>query len=194
MLAKHAEERLAETVGERVMIGFRDVSRPWTDQRSAKGAILPRVPATHKLPVLVIDAQRAFEFLGVFNSTTFDFLVRGHMPGASVGLLWMLSQVAAPPPGLDPRIAEAAERLSLTSHSVASLFGREPHRWDAEERYWLDVLVDALVAHAYKLTREQYEVVLDSFEVMAREQTRRFGTYRFRSDCLRAYDRIARGG
>jgi hypothetical protein len=29
---------------------------------------------------------------------------------------------------------------------------------------------------------------------MAREQTRRFGTYRFKADCLRAYHRIARGG
>jgi len=190
MLAKHAEERLAGTVGEKVMIGFRDVGAPWTNARSAKGAILPRVPATHKLPVLAVDPQRAFEFLGVFNSTTFDFLVRGHMPGASVGLVWMLAQVAAPPPGLDPRIAEAAERLSLTSRSVATLFGKEPHPWDPEERYELDVLVDALVAHAYELTRERYEIVLDSFEVMAREQTRRFGSYRFKADCLRAYDQV----
>ncbi|HWO71026.1 MAG TPA: DNA methyltransferase [Actinomycetota bacterium] len=194
MLAKHAEARLAETVGEKVMIGFRDVSGPWREQRSAKGAILPRVPATHKLPVLAVDRDRAFEFLGVFNSTTFDFLVRGHMPGASVGLVWMLSQVAAPPPGLDPRIPEAAEPLSLTSYSVARIFGKDPYPWNPEERYELDVLVDALVAHAYQLTREQYEVVLDSFEVMAREQTRRFGSYRFKSDCLRAYDRVGRGG
>ncbi|HXF73687.1 MAG TPA: DNA methyltransferase, partial [Actinomycetota bacterium] len=191
MLAKHAEARLAETVGEKVMIGFRDVSRPWREQRSAKGAILPRVPATHTLPIVAVPIEHALEFTGLFNSTTFDFLVRGHMPGAHVALTWMLSQVAAPMPGLDPRIAQAAERLSLTSYSVARLFGKDPHPWDPRERYALDVLVDALVAHAYKLSRQQYEVVLDSFEVMAREQIRRFDSYRFKSDCLRAYDQVS---
>jgi len=121
----------------------------------------------------------------------FDFLVRGHMPGASVALVWMLAQIPAPPPGLDPRIAENARKLSLTSHSVARLFGVAPHPWDAEERYALDVELDALVAHAYGLTASQYETVLDSFEVMARMQTKAHGRYRFKEDCLEAYKKIA---
>lgn len=194
ILAEHAEERLAGTVGEKVMIGIRNVGAPWTNQRSARGALLPRRTATDQLPVIAIVFDQALEFLAVWNSCPFDFLVRGHMPGGRAALLWMLSQVAAPPPGLDPRIADAAERLSLTSHSVATLFGREPYPWDPAERYELEVLVDALVAHAYELTRERYEIVLDSFEVMEREQKRQHGHYRFKADCLRAYDRIARGG
>ncbi len=190
MLRSVAEERLRAKVGERIMIGFRDVSRPWTDQRSAKGAILPRVPATHKLPVLTLPHDVVFEFLGLFNSAVFDFMVRGHMPGASVALVWMLAQIPAPPPGLDPRIADHARKLSLTSHSVARLFGVEPYPWDPEERYRLDVELDALIAHAYGLTRDQYETVLDSFEVMARVQTRAHGRYKFKDDCLDAYRRV----
>ena len=108
-------------------------------------------PATHKLPVLALTPDVAFEFLGVFNATVFDFLVRGHMPGASVALVWMLTQIPAPPSGLDPRIAEHSRKLSLTSNSVARLFDAEPHPWDPEERYALDVELDALVAHAYGL-------------------------------------------
>ncbi len=191
MLRSIAETRLREKVGDQIMLGFRDVTRPWTDQRSAKCAILPRVPATHKLPILTLDRESAFEFLGVFNATVFDFLVRGHMPGGSVALVWMLAQIPAPPPGLDSRIAEHARRLSLTSHSVARLFGVEPHLWDPEERYSLDVELDALVAHAYGVTAAQYESVLDSFEVMARVQTSEHGSYKFKKDCLAAYRRIA---
>ncbi len=186
-----AEKRLRDKVGDRIMLGFRNVGAPWRNQRSAKGTVLPRVPATHALSVLSLHPDTVFEFLGVFNATVFDFLVRGHMPGANLALTWMLAQVPAPPPGLDPRIAKHARSLSLTSHSVARLFGAEPYPWDPKERYSLDVELDALVAHAYGLTAAQYEVVLDSFEVMARMQMREHGRYKFKGDCLAAYRRIA---
>jgi len=191
MLHSVVEARLRDKVGDRIMIGFRDVGAPWTNQRSAKGAILPRVPATHKLPVFTLPLEIVFDFLGLFNATVFDFLVRGHMSGASVALVWMLAQIPAPPPSLDARIADHARRLSLTSNLVARLFGVGPHPWDPEERYGLDVELDALVAHAYGVTREQYATILDSFEVMARVQTREHGRYKFKEDCLQAYSRLA---
>jgi hypothetical protein len=113
------------------------------------------------------------------------------MPAAHVALTWMLAQVPAPPPGLDPRISEHARKLSITSNSVARLLDVEPHQWDPEERSTLDVELDALVAHAYGLTLPQYGSVLDSFEVMARVQTRAHGRYKFKDDCIAAYRRIA---
>jgi hypothetical protein len=70
------------------------------------------------------------------------------------------------------------------------LFNREPHLWNSEERYALDVEIDALVAHAYGLTRAQYEVVLDSFEVLARVQTQKYSRFKFKEDCLAAYVRV----
>ena len=191
MLGDNVEVRLDQRVGDRVMVGFRDVGAPWTNQRSAKAAILPRVPATDKLPILAIPRELAFEFLGLFNASVFDFLVRGHMPGAEVGAKWMLAQVAAPLPGLDARVAANAERLSLTSNSVAELFGVEAHRWDPDERYALDVETDALVALGYGIDQEEYEIVLDSFEVMERDQVKRYGHNRFRAECLTAFDRLA---
>ena len=190
MLSDTSDRRIEEKIGEKVMIAFRDVSRPWTEQRCAKAALLPRYPATHTLPILGIVTKNALEFVGIFNTSIFDFLVRGHLPGAHVALVWMLSQIPAPSPGLDPRIGDNAARLSLTSYSVANLFGREPYKWDPEERYRLDVETDALVAHAYKVTREQYETILDSFEVMARMQIREHGRYKFKEDCLEAYGRV----
>jgi hypothetical protein len=184
------DTRLKGTVGDKIAVAFRDIGR-FQYQRSAKAAIVPRYPATHTLPVLSIPRQAALDFVGVFNSITFDFLVRGHMPGAHVALTWMLSQVPAPSPAaLDPRVAKHAAKLSLTSNSVARLFNREPHLWNSEERYALDVEIDALVAHAYGLTRAQYEVVLDSFEVLARVQTQKYSRFKFKEDCLAAYVRV----
>lgn len=191
MDAELAHTRLAHRVGERAIFAFRDVGRPWREQRTAKGALIPPRPATHKLPVLAVDHDRAFDFAAVFNSTVFDFLVRGHMPGASVALLWMLAQIPAPLPGLGARIAQNAARLSLTSQSIAAVFGVEPHRWDPIERYELDVESDALIAHAYGLDLRSYEIVLDSFDVMTREQIKQHGYYKFKGDCLEAFDRLA---
>ena len=91
---------------------------------------------------------------------------------------------------LDKRVAEHAAKLSLTSNSVARLFNREPHLWNPQERATMDVEIDALVAHAYGLTRAQYEVVLDSFEVLARLETAKHCRYKFKEDCLAAYSRL----
>ncbi|MCX7824276.1 MAG: hypothetical protein N2689_01800, partial [Verrucomicrobiae bacterium] len=191
MLREYSDERFGSKLDKKVAMAFRDVTRPWQERRSAKGALIPRYPTTHKLPIIGLPVELAFEFIAIFNASSFDFLARGHLPGASMALLWMLSQIPAPLPGtLDPRVAEHAAKLSLTSYSVARLFNCEPHRWDPEERYRLDVEIDALVAHAYGLTREQYEVVLDSFEVLARLEIAKHGRYKFKEDCLAAYDRL----
>jgi len=184
-----ARARIDGVIGDNIMLGIRDIGSPWY-QRTAKGAILPRVPATHTLPILALPAAKAIEFVAIFNSTAFDFLVRGHMPGAHAALTWMLEQIPAPLPGLDLRIRERAEKLSLTSWSVSSQFGTAPYGWDPEERYLLDVETDALIAHAYSLTRKQYETVLDSFGVFAKKQIAEHGRYKFKEDCLDAYGRL----
>lgn len=131
-----------------------------------------------------------FELVAVFNSCCFDFLVRGKLPGANLAQTWFLSQVAAPLPGLDPRIAENARKLSLTSTALAREFGAEPHPWEPEERYALDVETDALVAHAYGVTEKEYAVIMDTFDVLARKEVAQHGRYRFKDDCLAAYRRL----
>lgn len=190
MLRDPAETRIEEKVGSRLMIGIRDVNRPSTDSRCAKAALLPRWPATHVLPVIGIG-RNPLEFLAIYNATTFDFLVRGKMPGGHVALTWMLSQLACPEPGLAPELAEEAALLSGTSTSAARLLGCEPLRWDIESRYELDTRLDARVAHTYGLAAREYEVVLDSFDVLARQEINTHGRYRFKDDCMKAYGDLA---
>ena len=61
---------------------------------------------------------------------------------------------------------------------------------DPAERYALDLEIDAPVAHACGLTRARYEVVLDSLEVVARIEIGKHGRYKFKEDCLAAYERL----
>lgn len=111
------------------------------------------------------------------------------MPGAHVALTWMLSQIPAPSPGLDSRIRANAAKSSLTSTAIARELGVDPHPWEREERYALDVETDALVAHSYGVSPREYEVVLDTFDVLARRQIETYGRYKFKEDCLGTYRR-----
>lgn len=192
MLDKDLLPRLADKVPEgHVMLAFRDVGAPWTNRRSAKAALVPMYGATHKLPVLILPRRHSVPFLCVFNSLTFDFMVRGHMPGGAVALVWMLSQIPVPYASSIPGdVVAASHRLSITSKSVAAVMGIEPHPWDPAERRKLDAQIDATVAHLYGLTRAQYAVVIDSFELQARKEVEAHGEYRTKKRCLEAYDRV----
>ena len=173
------------------MLVVRDVSRPSTDARSAKAALIPNRPASDSLTVIGV-AKKPLAFLAFYNSTTFDFLVRGKMPGPHSARTWTLSQIACPHPEEQDlsELESMASDLSATSFAVAELLDREPHRWNAEERYHVDVELDARVAHLYGLTGGEYEVVLDSFDVLARKQIDEYGSYRFKHDCLTEYLRL----
>lgn len=185
-----ADTRLAETIGKKAQVVFRDTGAPWTNQRSARAALVPRRPATDKAPVFGVPVDLVFEFLGVFNCTVFDYFARGKMPGGTVRLVWMLSQLPVPEPGLDARIGDNARKLSVTSRTVADEYDLELHPWDEEERYLLDVETDALVAHAYGISLREYGVILDTFDVLARKELAVHGRYRFKDDCLAAFRRL----
>ena len=190
MLSEPAEARVSQRIGDRLMIGIRDVGSPLTNARSARAALLPRWPATHALPVIGIGA-RPVEFLAFYNSTTFDFLVRGKMPGGHAAITWLLSQIACPAPTDDTTLEELASDLSATSNVIAGLLDRESQVWDPQQRHEMDTALDARIAHVYGLSEAEYTVVLDSFEVLARREIKQHdGRYRFKEDCLDAYRRL----
>ena len=83
MRVEIALSRIRQAVPNRIFVGFRNTSRPWREQRTVRAALLPRYPATHGLPILAVASDKAFEFLGAYNSIVSDFLLRGHVPGAN---------------------------------------------------------------------------------------------------------------
>lgn len=184
-----AMERLNELAqDDSAMIAFREIGRPWTDRRIVRGCLYPSYPATDKLPMLILDRGLAFRFLALFNSMTFDFLARLHMPGGSLKS-WIPSQCAAPSAQQVPDLAAAAAaELSLTSESVAKLMGQPVSSWDMGRRELLDAKCDALIARTYGLTTAEYELVLDHFKLLAKIETRTLGEYRSKRLRLEAFE------
>ena len=189
LMREQAEARITQRIEDRLMIGIRNVGSPLTNARTARAALLPRWPATHALSVLGIGV-RPLEFLAFYNSTTFDFLLRGKMPGGNAALTWLLSQIACPAPSGDTTLEEMASDLSTTSNVTAGILDRDPQQWDPQERYRVDTELDARIAHVYGLSEAEYAVVLDSFDVLARKEIKQHNRYRFKQDCLKAFRRL----
>jgi hypothetical protein len=143
--------------------------------------------------MLMLSRQRALSFLALFNSMTFDFLTRLHMPGANLNM-WIPSQCAAPAPHQIPEDAAShAAELSLTSTSVAQAVRQPVSKWNSSQRDVLDAECDALVAKAYGLTTAEYEVVLNHFKMLERLETQRFGEYHSKRLRLEAFEEIGGG-
>ncbi len=183
-----SEDRLAEVAGDDLVLAMRDVGAVWTNRRTMRVAFIGRRPTTHTLPVLLVERSKALVAATLFNSMTFDFLVRLHMPGGHV-TPWILSQCAAPQPQALPASAGAlAEELSITSLALAEMTGLAAHQWSPERRPLIDARLDALVAQAYQLDRTQYEIVLDHFQVLRRAEEADLGEYRSKRLRLEAFD------
>lgn len=69
---------------------------------------------------------------------------------------------------------------------------KEGEKRDDGDRAQLRAEIDALVAHLYGLTKEEFAYILDTFPVLRRKEEQMFGEYRTKRMCLEEYDRFAR--
>ena len=161
-------ERINEKYRERprdCRIVFRDVVRA-TDRRTMKACLAPpKTFAIHKSPQLaqVAGTERdLLGLLGTLNSIPFDWLVRRRVETTmTFGILNSLTI-----PEIPDSVAELAGRLSCVDERYSDFAARAGVEWrplPPEERVDLEAEIDALVARAYGLTREQLEVIFADF-------------------------------
>jgi len=65
-----------------------------------------------------------------------------------------------------------------------------PFKWDEERRARIRAELDAIFAHLYGLTRDEFAYILDTFPIVRRKDEERFGEYRTKRLCLEQYDRF----
>ncbi|RLC16557.1 MAG: hypothetical protein DRH93_18600, partial [Deltaproteobacteria bacterium] len=58
------------------------------------------------------------------------------------------------------------------------------------DRAQLRAEIDAYVAHLYKLSRDDFAYILDTFPVLKRKEEAAFGEFISKRKCLEEYDRI----
>lgn len=189
---------------------FRDVAGVYPDFRTAIGSVMPAMPAGHKAPclsLLYFDTPQAacalLALAAVFTSIPFDYCVRNKLFSKSLGLS-TLNQIPIPSPArvipnstrdvIQTRLLQAAAELSYTSWSLKPLGDalgiQAPFPFSPERRFRVSREIDAIAAHLYELSRDEFEYILGTFETLAAAEVRAHGEFRTRRIALEAYDAI----
>lgn len=106
--------------------------------------------------------------------------------------------LAAPPPAYGPaheqvlreRLAAGYAALDATWTPACGLHDRQPDRRDTGDRAQTRAELDALVAHLYGLTRDEFAYILDTFPVLRRKEQAAFGEYQSKRKALEEFERF----
>jgi hypothetical protein len=179
-----------------------------TNERTAIGAIVPKVGAERSAPILLTSEPLHVVWLAsALLSMPVDYIVRNKIGGTHLTLGY-LEQLPVPPPDrfrsslafigttmaefVTPRILE----LSYTSYELQP-FARDlgflgpPFAWDQERRHTIRAELDAAMFHFYGFTRDEAYRVLDSFPIVKRRDEAAYGAYRTRDVVLQLFDEMA---
>ena len=157
-------------------LGFRDISSPTNFRTFIASIIPPQRFFTCSLRAVVLDHHgyqkydndydRKIAYLcGILNSMTFDFAVRGT---SRMNMAIVVNSAPFPTSLVhQDEIIQIATRLSVGTgefEGFAESLRVENTPLAPPERIRATARLDALVAHAYGLTRDEYETVLESFK------------------------------
>ena len=150
-------------------ITFRDATRS-TDSRTVRACLAPPdTPLTHTAPYLVFSGWENVaqgSVLGVLNSAPFDWLVRRYVESHLT--YFILNPLTLP--SLDitlwERIGTLAARLSCIDERFSEFAGQagvECGPLTDAQRNDMRAEIDALVAHAYDLTKDELRFIFTDF-------------------------------
>ncbi|MCZ8164035.1 MAG: hypothetical protein O9336_18690 [Microcystis sp. LE19-98.1E] len=196
-------------------IGFNDICNT-NNARSLISAIIPRVAAGNKLPVLDgASAIEAAQLIGNLNAISCDYFARNKIQSRNLNK-YILEQLPIIPPiaytrAFGPKhasviVQEAVLELTYTAHDMAP-FARDmgyvdeagqvkpPFVWDEERRLKLRAKLDAVFFHLYGITdREDVRYIYSTFPIVERQEAEAYGgRYRSRDLCLAYMSALAAG-
>ena len=196
-------------------IGFNDVCNT-NNARSLIAALVPRVAAGNKLPLLDgLDAPECALLVANLNSVPCDYFARNKIQSRNLNK-YILEQLPIISPTAFARsfgskqvshiVREAVLELTYTAHDMAP-FARDmgyvdkrgqvkpPFIWDEERRLKLRAKVDAVFFHLYGITdREDVRYIYSTFPIVERQEAEAYGgRYRSRDLCLAYMSALAAG-
>lgn len=79
---------------------------------------------------------------------------------------------------------------SLTWSKVVEINGFTQDKRDVGERRQIRAEIDALVAHLYKISKDEFSYILDTFKVLKKNEEVLFGEFISKRKCLEEFDRL----
>ena len=166
-------------IHETVRLAFRDVASSTNIRTMISCIIPPRMFFSNKAPTVVIQHNKStildkayyrkiLYLAAVFNSMTFDYLLRVRV---NLSLNFFIVDGVAIPHDSESvianRIIELSAKLTLQNQDFVELAKKlqlKIGKLTTPERIETVAKIDALVAHHYGLTKNQYEYILSTFK------------------------------
>ena len=190
-------------------LGYANIADPRTARSVVATIIPPGVVCGDPVPTVLFPEEQTWAYpqcLAVFNSFVFDFLARKRLsakhlnftlldslplprlqPGDEV--LDVLARLAIDLVATGPEMTGFWNEMSQYGWTRRTLDPVPPGLLNDSDRAEAEARIDAVVARdLFKLTREEFEYVLDSFDVVCSEEIRRLGEHRSKRLALEAFD------
>ncbi|QUM78057.1 hypothetical protein HWV00_18580 [Moritella sp. 24] len=177
-ISKDKWDRITKNYSKNYSLMWRSMSSA-SNTRTCLATILPHCPASQSIQFLQLDSEIELALaLSIMNSTVFDYLVRMKMSGIDLTQT-VIKQIAVPSPDLFQRKI-IVENISISIsdailNGVVGLLGKDYRNrkfCDAISRqaelvtYCADpIFLDALVAHCYGISIDDYDYILSSFKL-----------------------------
>lgn len=190
------------------MLGFRKITNPG-NERTFVPCVLPVGGAGDSLPLIFPDEAHSIVGLqATLGSIAFDYISRQKISGSNMNNFFV-KQFPCPEPEVfdepsdwDPTLSRhdwllpRVLELTYTSESLrayAEDLGDEagPFTWNADRRAILQAEIDAALFHILGYTAEDTRYVLDTFRVLASNETRTYGEYRTKRLVTEIYESMA---
>jgi len=179
-------------------VGFKDVSSS-TNERTLICAVIPRTAVGNKIPLLLTNetARRVCGLVANLSSFVLDYATRQKIGGITLNF-YIIEQLPVIPPEryttelidlIVPRVLELTYTAwDLQSFALDLKYQGSPFSWNEKRRAHLRAELDAIYAHLYGLSRDEMAYILETFSIVRRRDTSRYGRYRTKQMILHYYD------
>jgi hypothetical protein len=184
----------------RWVLAGKEMTDAKTSSRASVFCAIPFNCPSYSLQLVYDDSastERLMYLLGVLNSLPFDYFARQKMSGSHLTAV-ILRQLPIPPANSESRsLIELVARLALGLSGACSPLAEdalqegmlvEPPTHPHQAR----ATIDAAVALLFGLDRESLEYMLDSFDILAKIESERHGSYITKSLVMEKYDSVLR--
>ncbi|WP_437659806.1 Eco57I restriction-modification methylase domain-containing protein [Sorangium sp. So ce1182] len=209
VLEAEVEQRLSERWTRDWILGWRDIARS-VDERTVIASLIPRLATgdTFLLAMPSVDPRLIAGLYANLCSFALDYAARQKVGGTHIKYnVFKQLPVLAPvvytrqffwssnKPVRDwilPRVLE----LTFTAWDLEP-FARDcgyegsVFRWNPERRFVLRAELDAAFFHLYSLSREDTDYILETFNVVKKNEEKAHGEYRTKRAILEIYDALA---
>lgn len=190
--------------------GFRSISNA-TNKRTLIPGLFPLSGAGNNINIIAINSlKNSLLLLSNLSCLIFDYVARIKIGGTNVNQFYAKQfPIISPNDYLEAEqqfVISNTKKLIATSNKLSRAICCEVHIYDSEEREIIKSRLDAFYAMKYGLTRDEYEFILDPEAIMGKgyptqtfpaikaDDIAKYGTYRTKDLCLKAYDELMMDG